>query len=153
MEFVSGNVFIRKMEGQDGFAAGHVTGGHTHNFDHTTILFSGRWHVKKWLPAVKADGSPVLTDGQPVWLLVHDNEIEGPWHLLIEAKAKHEFTFLGFTVPDWMEPYLNQLPYEAAIAFREQYMKSVGRGWCIYAHRTPQGDVSQTSTGWGPAYV
>lgn len=26
-------------------------------------------------------------------------------------------------------------------------------GHCIYAHRTPQGEVVQEYTGWGPAYV
>ena len=25
--------------------------------------------------------------------------------------------------------------------------------WCVYAHRTPQGDVVQDNNGWGPAYV
>ena len=25
-------------------------------------------------------------------------------------------------------------------------------GWCVYAHRTPQGEVSQTYTGWMGAY-
>lgn len=153
-EFVSGNVFIRKMEAQDGFAPGHVVAGHSHNFDHTTILFTGKWRIRKWIPAVREDGSAVLdSDAAPMWLLVNDMEREGPWHLLIEAKARHEFTFLGFTVPDWMESYLNQLPYEAMIAFREQYNKSLGKGWCIYSHRSPQGDVTEYETGWGPAYV
>ena len=25
--------------------------------------------------------------------------------------------------------------------------------WCVYSHRTPQGDISVERTGWGKAYV
>lgn len=152
MEYVSGNVFIRQMEGREGFEAGHVVSGHTHKFDHTTILFSGRWRVRKWLPAVKDNGEPVLDGNEQAWLCVIDREIEGPWSLLIEANAKHEFTFLGFPVPEWMEVFLAKLAPDDAAAFRDQHNKSLGKGWCVYSHRTPQGDIAQEHTGWHEAY-
>lgn len=111
MEFVSGSIFVRPM-GTDGkgLTAGEVVGGHTHFFDHTSIFFNGRWHVKKWEP----DGS-----------LRHDFHREGPFFLLIEAQARHEFRYLG---------------------------PGTGIAWCVYSHRTAQGEVSVEETGWMPAY-
>lgn len=112
MEFVSGSIFVRVM-GEDGkgLKPGEVVGGHTHRFDHTTICFCGDWHVRKWNP----DGT-----------LAHDFERAGPFHLLIEAEARHEFTFLGGA--------------------------NVGWAYCLYSHRTPQGEVSLVETGWPAAY-
>jgi hypothetical protein len=153
MEHAFGNIYVRRMEDRAGFQPGHVIEGHAHNFDHLTIIFSGRWRARKWLPAVNSDGESVTVDGEPVWLLVQDIERDGPWHLLIEAKAKHEFTFLGNPVPSWMESYLENMPTEQADKFREEYNKSTGKGWCVYSHRTPQGDISQSATGWHAAYV
>ena len=146
MEWVSGNIFIRQMTGQELFKPGQVVAGHTHNFDHTSIFFCGRWWVRKWVPVVRepfgesvlspvgiasakptpGDGSPVDPDGaNGEWAVLADFEREGPFHLLIEAHARHEFTFLG---------------------------PGVGRAWCVYSHRTPQGDVSVDYTGWHKAY-
>jgi len=48
---------------------------------------------------------------------------------------------------------VQKLPEAEAREFREQHNKSIGKAWCIYSHRTPQGDVSEHSTGWGRAYV
>jgi hypothetical protein len=112
MEWISGNIFIRAMGGAEGLQPGAVIEGHTHHFDHTTICFCGRWHVRKWL--AREDNR-----------LFSDFEREGPFHLLIEAEAKHEFTFLG---------------------------PGVGHAWCVYSHRTPQGEISQVYTGWEYAY-
>jgi hypothetical protein len=149
VELISGNVFIRPMGGREGLRPGQVIGGHTHNFDHTTICFAGRWRVKKWVPVVREDGSPVAGE----WALTVDVERDGPFHVLIEANAKHEFAFLGMPLPEWMEPYLAKLPAADAHAFRERYDLSVGRAWCVYSHRTPQGDVSEHYTGWWDAYT
>jgi hypothetical protein len=110
MEWVSGNIFIRSMGGDTGLNPGDIVGGHTHSFDHTTILFCGRWQVKKWLNNI----------------VVFDFEKDGPFHVLIEANARHQFKFLG---------------------------PGVGHAWCIYSHRTPQGEISQVETGWYEAYA
>ena len=123
MEWVSGNVFIRPMGGRDGLRSGEVVAGHTHNFDHTTIFFCGRWRVRKWVPVVREDGSSI--EGE--WAQLADVTRDGPFHLLIEAHARHEFTFLG---PDGV----------------------IGRAWCVYSHRTSQGEVSEHYTGWWDAY-
>lgn len=113
MEYVSGSIFIRPMgEGGLGLKPGEKVGGHTHAFDHTSIFFCGDWHVKKWEP----DGT-----------LSHDFEREGPFHVLIEADCRHEFTFLGGA--------------------------PLGHAYCVYSHRTPQGEVSIVETGWQDAYA
>lgn len=97
-------------EDGNGLKPGEVIEGHAHHFDHTSIFFCGRWRIHK-----KAE------DGTQ-W----DFEREGPFHVLIEANAVHEFTFLG---------------------------PGIGHAWCVYSHRTPQGEVSVKETGWYEAYV
>ena len=52
-------------------------------------------------------------------------ELTAPAHILIKAGIEHEITALE-----------DDTVY-----------------WCVYAHRTPQGEVSQEVTGWFPAYV
>jgi hypothetical protein len=47
-----------------------------------------------------------------------------PAHFLVDAECEHEITFL--------EP---------------------GEFWCVYAHRDPQGRVTQHYTGWEDAYT
>jgi hypothetical protein len=80
-EVISGSIYIRKMGDKGlGLQPGEVVSGHKHNFDHTTILFTGQWHVRKW-----------DEDEQ----LVFDDEVAGPHHLLIDKECLHEFTFLG----------------------------------------------------------
>jgi hypothetical protein len=148
MEWISGNIFIRPMGGRGGLRPGEVVAGHTHNFDHTTICFAGRWRVRKWVPVVRDDGSPI--EGE--WGQIIDVKRDGPFHLLIEAGARHEFTFLGASVPAWMELHTAKLPPDEARSFCDQYSHAVGRAWCVYSHRNPQGDVVEHNTGWDEAY-
>jgi hypothetical protein len=101
-EFVSGNIFIRKMfEFVD---AGTVNPPHAHNFDHTTFVFTGAVHVKAETP-----------DGRKI-----EHDFHAPTSFLVKANVLHEITALenGTTV------------------------------WCVYSHRTPQGDITQEWTGW-----
>lgn len=74
-EWVSGNVFIRSNPLAK---AGDKVEGHTHNFDHTTIFFRGRFEVRATLP-----------DGQMVV-----REFTAPDHCLIRAEVTHEITAL-----------------------------------------------------------
>jgi hypothetical protein len=112
VEWISGSIYIRPMgEAGKGLKPGETVGGHAHNFDHTTICFCGDWQVKKW-----ASGGELALNFTRA----------GPFHLLIEADCRHEFTFLGGA--------------------------EVGHAWCVYSHRTPQGEVSLVETGWYPAY-
>lgn len=103
-EWISGNVFIRPNE----LAKGDVTQGHTHNFDHTTIVFKGAILIRAETP-----------DGRRI-----EREFRAPAHALILAHVRHEITAL-----------------EDGTVY-----------WCVYSHRTPQGDVTEHYTGWTEAY-
>lgn len=103
-EWVSGNIFVRENPG----LKGEVVEGHTHRFDHTTIIFIGSILVKRTTP-----------DGQ-----ISEQVFRAPSHLLIKAEDLHDITFL-----------------------------EDGIFWCVYAHRDPQGRVSQEWTGWYEAYL
>jgi|KBSMisStandDraft_5_1062788.scaffolds.fasta_scaffold854479_2 hypothetical protein len=59
-------------------------------------------------------------------VLEHDFTRAGPFHLLIDKDCLHEFTFLGGA--------------------------ERGLAWCVYSHRTPNGEVVRESTGWPDAY-
>jgi hypothetical protein len=112
-EFVSGSIYIRVMgEGGMGLKPGEIVGGHTHNFDHTSIFFCGRWRVRKWKP-----------DSEEA---AFDFERDGPFHVLIEKDCRHAFQFLGGAPVGW--------------------------AYCVYSHRTPQGDISLVETGWPDAF-
>ena len=82
--------------------------GHTHNFDHTTIVFTGAIHVDATLP----NGTVV------------SREFRAPAHCLIRADVKHKIT---------------------ALEDNTQY-------WCVYSHRTPQGEVAEQFDGWMQGY-
>lgn len=73
-EWISGNVFIRPNVGKKG----EKIDGHTHNFDHTTIVFKGSVHVKAKLP-----------DGR-----IREGTFTAPDHFLVRANIHHEITFL-----------------------------------------------------------
>lgn len=75
MEWVSGNIFIRPNILEK---AGEKIQGHTHNFDHTTIFFTGSFHVKAVLPNGK----------------IIERDFHAPSHCLIKADVVHEITAL-----------------------------------------------------------
>ena len=104
MEWASGNIFIRPME----FAkAGEINPGHKHNFDHTTIVFTGSVHVAATLP----DGS------------VKEGDFTAPSYFLVRKDVLHEIKATSDNTVCW----------------------------CVYSHRTPQGDVVQVFDGWQEA--
>lgn len=106
MEWTSGNIYIRPNQLP---SKGDRVDGHTHNFDHTTIVFKGAVHVRATLP-----------DGRVI-----ERDFTAPSHFLVRADVAHEIT---------------------ALTENTEF-------WCVYAHRTPQGDVVQENVGWGPGYV
>lgn len=77
-EWVSGNVFIRRNRLP---RVGDGVDGHTHNFDHTTIVFTGAVHVKATHP-----------DGRVV-----ERDFAAPAHFLVRADVTHE---ICATLPD-----------------------------------------------------
>lgn len=81
-EFVSGNIFIRPNAL---LAKGHVTHGHRHTFDHTSIVFTGSVHVKM-----------LGDDG-----VVMEKEFKAPSYFLVKANVEHEITALEDDTTYW----------------------------------------------------
>lgn len=83
MELVSGNIFIRKT--MQHATKGERVDGHKHNFDHTTIVFSGGVHVKATLP----DGT------------VKEKDFSAPAHFLVRKEVEHEITAIDDDTTFW----------------------------------------------------
>jgi len=82
MEWQSGNVFIRPNTLK---IAGEFTDGHEHNFDHTTIVFTGSVRVE----AVYPDGK------------TRTQEFYAPAHFLVKAHAHHKIIALEDNTVFW----------------------------------------------------
>jgi len=82
MEWISGNVVIRP---QEPMAVGDVIPSHQHNFDHTTILFSGAVRAIK-----RMEGETVIV-----------RDYHAPHHFLIRAEEEHEFVALADNTILW----------------------------------------------------
>lgn len=100
-EWASGNIYIRPITLAK---KGQKIAGHKHNFDHTTIIFTGSVHVRGVCP-----------DGRII-----ERDFEAPSHFLVLKDVEHEITAL-----------------EDGTTY-----------WCVYSHRTPQGEVTQEYNGW-----
>ena len=74
-EWASGNIYIRRVRLAK---AGDVLHGHTHNFDHTTIVFTGAVHVHATCEA----GCNKKQD------------FAAPSHFLVRKDWRHEITAL-----------------------------------------------------------
>lgn len=112
MEFSIGNIFIRDNDSPH--KVGWRMDGHTHNFDHATYIVRGKYRCifKK---------RHISDDGAEGWVTVFDQVVEGPYWLLIEANAKHDF----------------------------ECIEGPGILHCVYAHRDPQTkEVVQKWNGW-----
>ena len=72
-EWVSGNIFIRPNDLPN---VGDRVDGHKHNFDHTTIVFTGAVHVRAQLP----NGTVI------------ERDFKAPSHFLVRADVEHEIT-------------------------------------------------------------
>ena len=81
VEWASGNIFIRRIQA----SLGQVVEGHTHHFDHTTILFTGSVSVVATAP----DGTS------------HTQTFTAPAHFLILAQSTHEITALADNTEFW----------------------------------------------------
>jgi len=142
-EWISGNIFIRPNLLEN---IGDKVDGHQHNFDHTTIIFTGAIHIrarylfrqftctscgKTWetqrstttsCPACNAtSGFNKISEREQ---LIAERDFHAPSHCLIKADVEHEITAI-----------------ESGTEF-----------WCVYSHLTPQASVSQDYTGWDKAY-
>jgi hypothetical protein len=81
-EWISGNIFIRPNHLEK---VGNLVAGHKHNFDHTTIVFTGAVHVKAKLP----DGS------------IKERDFIAPSHFLVRAEVEHEITAIKDNTVFW----------------------------------------------------
>ena len=121
MEYVSGNIFIRKNRLAK---AGDFVDGHAHNFDHTSYVLKGAVLVE----AVTPDGRTIRRVFRSPYhaaadLGEMDGATEGPNWFLVKAEVTHKITAL-----------IDDTEFD-----------------CIYSHRTPQGDVIQHWNGWQEA--
>lgn len=82
MEFASGNIYIRP---NGPLRKGDGCGDHFHNFDHTTIIFTGSVHVKAKLP-----------DGR-----VMEQDFHAPGYFLVRKDVKHEIVALEDNTVFW----------------------------------------------------
>lgn len=134
--------------------AGAVVEGHKHNFDHTTYVVRGGLLFEK----LDEDGNVIDRIEKRArsgfnWITIE----AGVRHRITALPPEHIFTDLmlqtvtvalkaaGMSVPD---SKVLELAINTAQAMDD---RSIGH--CIYAHRTPQGDVVQEYDGWTPGYV
>lgn len=88
-EWVSGSILIRPSALM---TKGQKIQGHTHNFDHTTVVFRGAVRIKGTRP----DGTVIEREyksPRPDW--------HGPSHALINAEVKHEIEALEDNTIFW----------------------------------------------------
>lgn len=126
MEYFSGSIYFRVPGGLDdsgkphGLKPGQAIAGHAHQFSHTTFFINGHWRVVKW--GLEDDGR-----GRLEWTKrIVDEERDAPFHLLVEANIRHEFTYVGGA--------------------------ERGYAYCVYARRGEDGEASETHTGWHKSY-
>ena len=141
MEWSSGNIYIRpnKME-----LKGDTIDGHEHHFDHTTIVFTGsvrvqgsyvyhkmrcqnckhEWESRKPERICPQCKSDLTNRISLRSEMIADREFKAPSHFLVKAQVVHKIT---------------------ALEDNTEY-------WCVYSHRTPQGEIVQNYTGWPDSY-
>ena len=168
-EFISGNIFIRPNNHR---GIGFITHRHKHNFDHTTFATQGWWLVRAIGPEgqeviehfcsqeytllramqIKYEPQNVL---RPIRFADNKETVDG----LIRNEFNLKFIGLGVDVPEGGK----EIEFIPSVAHRliqadwlhEFALLSEGDGEfsCVYSHRTSQGEISQTSTGWNKPYL
>ena len=143
MELQSGNIFIRP------YGSNSIPDGHKHNFDHTTIVFSG---------AVKAT---IYQPGQSH----HSEDFHAPAHFLVKAGVNHRIEPIPSKPPEYaaklsnaVSAYLVGANTKEQLAaaqneFNDTNMTRQANWWCVYSHRNPQSEIVQENVGWKNAYL
>jgi hypothetical protein len=131
--------------------------GHTHNFDHTTVIPS-----LETAGAVSVDAT--LPNGNEVSRSFGYGTGNAP-HFLVRKDVKHKLTALdpppaphvvalADAAAKASRGEISQVQLELAVkTFWAAHSATEIEAWCIYSHRTPQGDVVQEYTGWEGAYT
>lgn len=145
VEFPLGNVYVRV---NSLLKKGDRVPGHTHNFSHATIFIRGNTRVTIMAPVVDKDtGQPKLfpkTDaaGKFVMLIDPETALEVP---VTEIQYVAE-EVLDFGPGGFMEIAPHKLHAMEALTDDVEF-------FCVYAHRTPQGEIVPNFSGWRTAVV
>lgn len=163
MERALGNIYLRDNIRAMG---GHVP-THTHNFPHATFMFKDWWLVRgaddAGRPFVAQFCSEEFTELRAMYAKYEPEKLTRPVRFAdIEVDGKPQFvvSFIGThdTIPaDAEEIVFAPIGHAVLITAEAQHellcLGNAGYAGCIYAHRTPQGDIVQQFTGWEKAYV
>lgn len=135
LEWTAGNsnIFIRPMCFSQ---PGYIHDGHTHNFDHTAIVFNNTIRAEAEFP-----------DGRKV-----EQDFTGPTHFLVDANVKHRLQNIAPTLAEVIAVVDAMTPDEMR-AELIRLKTAPTQAWCVYAHRDPQGEVTERNIGWGKSYV
>ncbi len=140
IEYAMGNVFIR--EGGP-MTAGDVVDGHAHNFDHVTYISKGAARIER-LELVEAPYSEEeLTAIREALAAAKDGE-----QSLAEIPETRTETKVLQSVEKRASDGRNWVLILAGVLHRITALEDGTIYHCIYAHRTPQGDVVQEYDGW-----
>lgn len=96
MERVLGNIFTRTMHFEK---AGDVVKGHTHNFDHVTLVLTGGVRIKY----TKKEGEHIVLQGERDFYAPTKMDGDGGQEaqVLIKADVMHEITALEDNTHCW----------------------------------------------------
>ncbi len=153
MEWVSGNIYVREMRAKRGE---RMCDGHSHNFDHTTIV-----------PSLDTPGAVRVNARLPDGKIIQRDFGYGTQHkprFLVKADVHHEIFALDPPPPAYVVAVVSAAEQaargqisaaqleEAVKTFWTAHRATEIAAWCVYSHRTPQGDVVQEYNGWERAY-
>ena len=150
MEYVSGNVFIRRSVPAR-MVKDQVIVGHLHNFDHTTLVLGAPIEVSLLdVTRVNADGNPV--DAQVARSRIISPEDEQPWELILKGRW-HMLRALEDGA-SYLCVYAHQFPQALSIGQQGQFPQAP------YLRTDPDGTqwvrvdpkVVQVTSGWADAY-
>lgn len=135
MELNCGNVLVRPNWLEK---AGDRIVGHAHNFDHCTVAIAGRIRVSKLEPDAAGDVHQLERGTDPV---------TGE---LFERECRYR------VVRTWERSIADRLPFVtiyAGVFHLIEALEDNSGFLCVYAHRNPQGEITQHYDGWERAYV
>jgi hypothetical protein len=145
VEFPLGNIYVRVNTLKK---AGDKCLGHVHNFDHATFFIRGRCKVTVSAPRMDVEtGKPVQVqardeDGNPRFDVHPPSGDKRPvLETMYVIERVTEFAPGGF------------LKIGAQKLHEIEALDDDTLFHCIYAHRTPQGEVMQNFCGWIEAYM
>lgn len=168
MEYISGNIFIRPNV----LGIGGRVDGHVHNFDHTTFALKGWFMIRGISPTgtmiINQFASSEYSEVRRLQLKYEPERVMRPVRFddikqdIGGGKFKISF-HVGFIkqgeeVPDGAEeiefsPIMSHRLVLANVEHEIISLTESSEFHCVYSHRTHQGEISQTVTGWYGAYA